>query len=431
MPRERWVFPWAGAEVHERWFVSERADLAAAPALGAAGRAALEHAGVGIDDVGLVDLYSCFPIAVQIAAAELGLPLDDPARPLTLTGGLTFAGGPGNDYSMHSIATAVARLRDEPEAVALTTAVGWYMTKHAVGVYSGSPPENTFRRFQVEPELPPAREVALDDPGSDATIEAYTVGYGREGKPDGAVVSALTSDGERSILRADDEVTLDALVDGDPLGHPLAADRHRLTARTSANPTLSAGVCGRSRGSRDLTFPCLPPLFRYENPYEHHKPSTPPSPAQSAHSSSRAARTPSQASTCRAAHARSASRAPGRRRPSPSSTATEQLNQYFAGERTEFDLPLRSSGSDFEQTVWAELERIPYGETASYGEIAKRIGRPDRARAVGSANGRNPISIIVPCHRVIGADGSLTGYGGGLERKQFLLDLEQGTARLV
>ena len=96
----------------------------------------------------------------------------------------------------------------------------------------------------------------------------------------------------------------------------------------------------------------------------------------------------------------------------PFGTAREQLGEYFAGERTEFDLALSASGSDFERAVWAELERIPYGETASYGEIAKRIGRPDRARAVGAANGRNPISIVVPCHRVIGADGSLTGYGG-------------------
>ena len=83
-------------------------------------------------------------------------------------------------------------------------------------------------------------------------------------------------------------------------------------------------------------------------------------------------------------------------------------------------------GTDFERSVWAELERIPYGQTTSYGEIARRIGRPDRARAVGAANGRNPISVVVPCHRVIGADGSLTGYGGGLERKRFLLELEGG-----
>ena len=114
----------------------------------------------------------------------------------------------------------------------------------------------------------------------------------------------------------------------------------------------------------------------------------------------------------------------------PFAPAVEQLEEYFAGERTAFDLPLASSGSRFEQAVWGALSEIPYGETRSYGEVAAAIGRPDRARAVGVANARNPIAIIVPCHRVIGSDGSLTGYGGGLERKRALLDLEQGALQL-
>ncbi len=102
-----------------------------------------------------------------------------------------------------------------------------------------------------------------------------------------------------------------------------------------------------------------------------------------------------------------------------------QLRDYFAGQRTEFDVPLGLAGTPFQQRVWAELQQIPYGETISYGELAERIGRPTAARAVGLANGRNPVSIIVPCHRVIGADGSLTGYGGGMERKQHLLAFER------
>ena len=106
--------------------------------------------------------------------------------------------------------------------------------------------------------------------------------------------------------------------------------------------------------------------------------------------------------------------------------AEEQLTAYFAGDLTEFDLPLASEGSEFQQKVWAELRRIPYGETASYGDIARRLGyEPVISRAVGAANGANPIPIIVPCHRVIGADGKLTGFGGGIERKKILLDLEQ------
>lgn len=112
----------------------------------------------------------------------------------------------------------------------------------------------------------------------------------------------------------------------------------------------------------------------------------------------------------------------------PFAAAVEQLQQYFAGERTTFDLPLAIDGGAFQRRVWRALLDIPYGETASYGEIAARIGAPGAARAVGLANGRNPIAVIVPCHRVIGADGTLTGYGGGLERKRLLLDLEADTA---
>jgi methylated-DNA-[protein]-cysteine S-methyltransferase len=107
-----------------------------------------------------------------------------------------------------------------------------------------------------------------------------------------------------------------------------------------------------------------------------------------------------------------------------------QLDEYFAGERTAFDLPLRPVGSDFELAVWNELTRIPYGETRSYGHVAKSVGEPGGAQAVGAANGRNPLAIVVPCHRVIGADGSLVGFGGGLPRKRFLLDLEQRADRL-
>lgn len=112
--------------------------------------------------------------------------------------------------------------------------------------------------------------------------------------------------------------------------------------------------------------------------------------------------------------------------------AAGQLREYFAGERREFQLPLAPVGTDFQQRVWRALTEIPYGVTESYGDLARRIGAgPSASRAVGLANGRNPISIVVPCHRVIGASGSLTGYGGGLERKQFLLALERRVAGLA
>lgn len=108
----------------------------------------------------------------------------------------------------------------------------------------------------------------------------------------------------------------------------------------------------------------------------------------------------------------------------PFREAITQLEQYFAQERTSFELRLRPQGTEFQKQVWSELSNIAYGETISYGELAKRIHNPKAVRAVGLANGRNPISIIVPCHRVIGANGKLTGYGGGLERKRTLLELE-------
>jgi len=114
----------------------------------------------------------------------------------------------------------------------------------------------------------------------------------------------------------------------------------------------------------------------------------------------------------------------------PFADLCEQLDQYFAGKRREFGVALDPRGSEFELRVWRALRQIPYGETESYGALAERIGHPGQARAVGAANARNPIAVVVPCHRVIGADGSLTGYAGGLERKRLLLDLEAPAAQL-
>jgi methylated-DNA-[protein]-cysteine S-methyltransferase len=121
----------------------------------------------------------------------------------------------------------------------------------------------------------------------------------------------------------------------------------------------------------------------------------------------------------------------GTRDCTPFTEVIRQLEEYFAARRTEFDVPVTLVGSPFQRTVWAALRDIPYGETASYGQLAERIGRPTAARAVGLANGRNPIGIIVPCHRVVGGTGDLTGYGGGLERKRHLLEFERhGCARV-
>ena len=119
------------------------------------------------------------------------------------------------------------------------------------------------------------------------------------------------------------------------------------------------------------------------------------------------------------------------RDPAAFAGVTRQLDEYFAGERREFDLPLRLDGAPFERAVWQQLLAIPYGATVCYGELARAIGQPDEFRAVGAAVGRTPVPIVVPCHRVVGSDGSLTGYGGGLDRKRALLDLEAGQLSLV
>ena len=123
---------------------------------------------------------------------------------------------------------------------------------------------------------------------------------------------------------------------------------------------------------------------------------------------------------------------PDRRRDCrPLREAARQLGEYFAGKRQRFELPLAPDGTVFQRKVWAALQAIPYGETRSYGDIAEALGKPKAAMAVGGANGSNPLPILIPCHRVIGADGSLTGYGGGLEIKRFLLELELGSRKLA
>ncbi len=112
----------------------------------------------------------------------------------------------------------------------------------------------------------------------------------------------------------------------------------------------------------------------------------------------------------------------------PFAAAARQLSDYFAGQLTDFELPLAPTGTAFQRQVWAALQTIPYGQTWSYAQLADKVGRPTAVRAVGLANGKNPIALVIPCHRVIGSDGSLTGYGGGLDRKRFLLDLESAGA---
>ncbi|MGI8755552.1 MAG: acetyl-CoA acetyltransferase [Acidimicrobiales bacterium] len=193
---DRWVFPWSGADAHEHWYLSHRWSLAEAPAIGLAGAAALDLAGVGVDDLAHVDVYSCFPSAVQIAAAEIGLDVD---RPLTVTGGLSFAGGPWNNYVSHSIATMAGRLRDDAGSIGLVTANGGFLTKHAFGVYSTEPPSGPFRHTNVQDRVDalPQRALAEEFDGS-VTVESAVVLHDRDGEAERAIVATLLPDGRRA-----------------------------------------------------------------------------------------------------------------------------------------------------------------------------------------------------------------------------------------
>jgi acetyl-CoA C-acetyltransferase len=218
---DRWVFVWSGSEAEDHWFISERADLHSSPAIRLAGRTALDLGGIGIDDVAHVDLYSCFPSAVQIAAAELGLGLDEPDRPLTVTGGLTFAGGPGNNYATHAIATMVERLRAAPASLGLVTALGWFATKHAIGVYSTEPPAAGYRRRspQAEVDALPGRSPVADHEGP-VTVESYTVMHERDGSPSLGIVACLLPDGRRAWGNVTDPVLLKDMTLDEQCGRP-------------------------------------------------------------------------------------------------------------------------------------------------------------------------------------------------------------------
>ena len=227
IPREQWVFVHAAAHATDEWFLSKRRDLHRSPAIRACGEAAFAHAGITADDLGPVDLYSCFPSAVQLAARELGLPVDDPGRPLTCTGGLTFFGGPGNNYATHGIAAVARQLREAPPGTTgLSTALGWYATKHALGVYGNEPPARGFAAFAAEPEHPAPREVA--EPGDyRATAESCTLIYDRGGEPSYGILFALLEDGRRALGHTNDPEVMAAMANHDILGEPveLRADR--------------------------------------------------------------------------------------------------------------------------------------------------------------------------------------------------------------
>ncbi len=226
IPGERWVWLAGSADVDDKWLVSERLDHHSAPAIHVGARAALAQAGVGVDEVDAFDLYSCFPVAVELAADALGIAPDD-RRGLTLTGGLPFYGGPGNGYALHAVAAMVKRLRVRRGSVGLVSGNGWYLTKHSFGVYRSAPPAEPWARrdpacdqavidAQSSPRLRP-------EAAGEGTIETFTVVFSREGPERGIVIGRLAADGTRFLANTapGDRAACERLMHEESIGRPV------------------------------------------------------------------------------------------------------------------------------------------------------------------------------------------------------------------
>ncbi len=220
IPESKWVYHLGGAEATDLWYLTDRVNYHTSPAIERAGRRALAAAGRTIDQIDVVDLYSCFPSAAQVGREMLGIA---EGRPLTLTGGLPYAGGPGNNYTMHSIANMTLWLRGASSATGLVTGMGWFFTKHAVGVYGSAPKDGEWRRPDMSAEQ---REIdamshpaLVDRPDGAGTIETYTVVYDREGQPDYAIVIGVLDSGGRFIANvANDKDALESMSSTEHVG---------------------------------------------------------------------------------------------------------------------------------------------------------------------------------------------------------------------
>jgi len=217
-----WVYLTGCADARDLWFVTERVNYCSSPAIRMAGRQALQMADLDISQIDYFDLYSCFPCAVQIARDMLGVAQDDP-RPLTVTGGLPYHGGSGNNYTMHGIATMVGKPRAARGTKGLVSGLGWYMTKHSIGIYSTEPNPGTWTRpdleiYQAEIDRAPHPELATEPSGS-ATVETYTVLHDRDGQPTKGIVIGRLQDGRRFVANTpEDRSVLEALMVREGIG---------------------------------------------------------------------------------------------------------------------------------------------------------------------------------------------------------------------
>jgi acetyl-CoA C-acetyltransferase len=229
--QDKWVYLHGCADANDHWYVSQRLELHASPAIRAGAAKALDMAGKTLADMQFFDLYSCFPSAVEIACREIGLDQDDP-RGLTITGGLPYFGGPGNNYVTHSIAEMMHRLRAHPGSFGMVTAIGNYVTKHSFGVYSTTPPAGPWRRenpavLQAELDKLP-RAPFVERASGPATIETYTVMHDKNGPEYSILLGRLTETGHRFIANTpSDAATLADLQNRDSLGRPGTARDHQ------------------------------------------------------------------------------------------------------------------------------------------------------------------------------------------------------------
>ena len=221
VPEDKWVYLHGCADAADLWNPTDRQNFHSSPAMRLTGKRALEMAQVGLDQIDFIDLYSCFPVAVEIGAEELGLSLDDP-RGLTVTGGLPYAGGPGNNYAMHSIAVMAQKLRAKPGAHGLVTANGWYLTKQSTGIYSTARPKGPFERedpgvIQREIDALPHPDV-IEQPQGAGRVETYTIVHRREGPYMGIVVGRDANDRRFVAVTPNDPATLMALEAAEQVG---------------------------------------------------------------------------------------------------------------------------------------------------------------------------------------------------------------------
>jgi acetyl-CoA C-acetyltransferase len=223
VPENKWVYLHGSGDANDLWYLTERQNFHSSPAIRTMGQKAFAQADWSIDEIEIMDLYSCFPSAVQIGMKELGIATDDP-RALTVTGGLPYFGGAGNNYVMHSIATMVEKLRAKPGAKGMCTSNGYYVTKHGIGLYSTTPTVGKWQR-----ENPANYQKSLDamdhprveeKPDGSAKIETYTVMHGRNGPEFGIVMGRLDADGARFVSHVTEPAGVHSLMDQDSLGRP-------------------------------------------------------------------------------------------------------------------------------------------------------------------------------------------------------------------